>query len=359
MVPPEPPAADGAKTVETEGRVLEGAREILALELLSDDATGRARALAQIQHQHALSDAAHILLEMPADEAAWTKIRRALALIGMAAVPELCELLRLNKDSWPWGSRIAEALGDTGEPTSLWALVYVAADEQARLETRCSALDALSKSGAGHLTWTIIRILDGSNNELKIAAAWALAKIPNSCAISGLIAALDAGDARLRSAAAEALVAHGESVVEPLIAYVRGGRWLPPETKSRIVDILASPRTRAKEYLRAIARDDQAYSLAQDALHGSSSGCFVATAVYGSGDNNKMASLRRFRGEVLQRSRLGLVLIGLYCRLGPGFAQIVRHFAPLRIVCRWLLDRMVSAIDRRALPRPSQRRTSL
>jgi len=73
-------------------------------------------------------------------------------------------------------------------------------------------------------------------------------------------------------------------------------------------------------------------------------GCFVATAVYGSPMAPEVQVLRDFRDEVLCRTELGRALIWLYVRIGPlgaralerrpGLKPFVRR-AILSPLCRW------------------------
>ena len=55
---------------------------------------------------------------------------------------------------------------------------------------------------------------------------------------------------------------------------------------------------------------------------GSSDGCYIATAVYGSYDCPEVWTLRRFRDEVLRASVLGRLFIRSYYAVSPG---LVRH----------------------------------
>lgn len=54
---------------------------------------------------------------------------------------------------------------------------------------------------------------------------------------------------------------------------------------------------------------------------GSSDGCYIATAVYGSYDCPEVWTLRRFRDEVLRASLLGRLFIRGYYAVSPGLAR--------------------------------------
>ena len=54
---------------------------------------------------------------------------------------------------------------------------------------------------------------------------------------------------------------------------------------------------------------------------GSSDGCYIATAVYGSYDCPEVWTLRRFRDEVLRASLTGRLFIRGYYAVSPGLVQ--------------------------------------
>lgn len=76
----------------------------------------------------------------------------------------------------------------------------------------------------------------------------------------------------------------------------------------------------------------------------SSSGCFIATAAYGTPLAEEISLLRRFRDKRLARCRLGLAFITTYYRLSPPIAEIIEQSGVLRTITRialrpviWLL----------------------
>lgn len=75
------------------------------------------------------------------------------------------------------------------------------------------------------------------------------------------------------------------------------------------------------------------------------SGCFIATAAYGSAFEPHVESLRRFRDEYLRRTALGRAFIRLYYRYSPPVAAVVARHASLRLVVRALLTPVVLAIE--------------
>jgi len=67
------------------------------------------------------------------------------------------------------------------------------------------------------------------------------------------------------------------------------------------------------------------------------SGCFIATAVYGSIEHPIVLEFRRFRDDILLNSTLGRRLIGLYYSCSPLLAPFVKKNRILRI----LIDRLL------------------
>ncbi len=77
----------------------------------------------------------------------------------------------------------------------------------------------------------------------------------------------------------------------------------------------------------------------------SSGGCFIATAVYGDYDCPQVKVLRRFRDDVLKKSRAGKWFIAFYYRTGPSLAKTVKKHPWLGRVVRKGLDHAVALLD--------------
>jgi uncharacterized repeat protein (TIGR01451 family) len=75
------------------------------------------------------------------------------------------------------------------------------------------------------------------------------------------------------------------------------------------------------------------------------SGCFIATAAYGSPLEPHVMALRDFRDRYLQRTRLGQAFIRFYYRHSPAAAAIIARHEWLRIGTRTLLAPVVLAIE--------------
>jgi hypothetical protein len=68
-----------------------------------------------------------------------------------------------------------------------------------------------------------------------------------------------------------------------------------------------------------------------------SSGCFIATAAYGSPTAEQIDALREFRDGVLLESGAGCQFVDLYYRLSPPIADCMSGNSFLRTVVRELL----------------------
>jgi hypothetical protein len=74
------------------------------------------------------------------------------------------------------------------------------------------------------------------------------------------------------------------------------------------------------------------------------SGCFIATAAYGSQLEPEVATLRRFRDRHLTTNPLGQILVGSYYALSPSLASLIAQHEPLREAARDALAPVVQAV---------------
>jgi len=73
--------------------------------------------------------------------------------------------------------------------------------------------------------------------------------------------------------------------------------------------------------------------------------CFIATAAYGSPMDSHVASLRRFRDEVLMRFGAGQAFVAAYYRYSPPVADFIAAREPLRVLTRAALWPLVFTIE--------------
>jgi hypothetical protein len=78
-------------------------------------------------------------------------------------------------------------------------------------------------------------------------------------------------------------------------------------------------------------------------------GCFVATAAYGSPFESEVESLRRFRDDILLRSRAGAAFFERfyrqYYRVSPPLAAAIEREPALREAARWIITPLVRYLD--------------
>ena len=73
----------------------------------------------------------------------------------------------------------------------------------------------------------------------------------------------------------------------------------------------------------------------------SGSGCFIATAAYGSYLEPQVETLRSFRDNCLLTSSIGILAVRAYYRLSPSIANAVRKNKFLKVLARMILTPIV------------------
>jgi hypothetical protein len=79
---------------------------------------------------------------------------------------------------------------------------------------------------------------------------------------------------------------------------------------------------------------------------GGSSGCYIATMVYGSYEAPEVMVLRKFRDEKLNRSAAGRAFINWYYSWSPGFVQKYNHLKWLHKIIRIVLNGAIRLLSK-------------
>lgn len=88
-------------------------------------------------------------------------------------------------------------------------------------------------------------------------------------------------------------------------------------------------------------------STASSSSKASSSGCYVATCVYGSYDCPEVWTLRRFRDYKLERTRYGRLFIKTYYALSPSFVKWFGETSWFKAIWQGVLDKFVKTLNDR------------
>jgi uncharacterized repeat protein (TIGR01451 family) len=175
----------------------------------------------------------------------------------------------------------------------------------------------VSNRGADATNDVVLRLEDGPNLPPGLAFVEGSCGARTSCAIG----VLGAGQAVTRTLRADDL---------------RNGQ---PRSYEIAVSVASSdPDYAPGGETRSLALTKQPYEECDFGLGGGGgSGCFIATAAYGSALHPHVASLRGFRDEVLLQTAPGRAMVDLYYRYSPPAAQYIAARPALRAAVRGVL----------------------
>lgn len=75
-------------------------------------------------------------------------------------------------------------------------------------------------------------------------------------------------------------------------------------------------------------------------------GCYIATAIYGSYEAPEVLVLRRFRDEILYKSKLGKLFIKAYYKLSPPIADRLKNAKHINLWVRNRLDTFIGWLNK-------------
>ena len=87
------------------------------------------------------------------------------------------------------------------------------------------------------------------------------------------------------------------------------------------------------------------FSSSSSTTEASSSGCYVATAVYGSYDCPEVWTLRRFRDYTLDETWYGRLFIKTYYAISPTFVKYFGNVKVFKVQGKKILDRWVAKLN--------------
>lgn len=74
-------------------------------------------------------------------------------------------------------------------------------------------------------------------------------------------------------------------------------------------------------------------------------GCYIATAVYGSYDATEVLVLRKFRDDILSKHLLGRIFIKIYYTLSPPVAEWLKDAKKVNLLVKNILDKFVHRLS--------------
>jgi len=125
------------------------------------------------------------------------------------------------------------------------------------------------------------------------------------------------------------------------------GFRVPPLAPSTPLE--AETQRKAREmFFESLTAEQRAQIVTEADPAPASSGCFIATACYESGDSPEVRDLRRYRDDVLLATWTGRLLVRLYHRLSPAIAGLLHSNPLLKTVVRVaILDQVVRVVRKR------------
>lgn len=120
----------------------------------------------------------------------------------------------------------------------------------------------------------------------------------------------------------------------------------------RLIEKIEKEPQNAKKYAQLILTLDPHNDYAARILkqiEAQNTGCYIATAVYGSYDCPELWTLRRFRDDVLSKTWFGRAFIRVYYAISPSLVKRFGHLTWFRDMGKNALDRLVNKLQNKGI----------
>ena len=112
-----------------------------------------------------------------------------------------------------------------------------------------------------------------------------------------------------------------------------------------------APKEMADKYLNSISEQLEFIESVRNGAYDTTdsdgnSGCYIATAVYGSYECDEVFELRKFRDDYLSKSAIGRGVIKLYYKVSPGMAKRLTYDSSISSFIRKVLNCFVRCIQK-------------
>ena len=104
-------------------------------------------------------------------------------------------------------------------------------------------------------------------------------------------------------------------------------------------------RDHLESYAEKVRKYDSSYKAPEVFIRGESSGCYVATCVYGSYDCPQVWTLRRYRDDILGSTWYGRLFIRTYYAISPTLVKWFGNTSWFKKMWKGKLDRMVTKLQ--------------
>ena len=111
----------------------------------------------------------------------------------------------------------------------------------------------------------------------------------------------------------------------------------PPFLKIGVLDMAPTTRSNFRDIREKLGMMTQSRTTSSS----TSSGCYIATMVYGEYDAPQVLVLRKYRDEVLLSSIIGRIVVKYYYHISPWFVEKTKNMGALKFILRNILNRLV------------------